>query len=99
MCQQCGTEPGQIVDSPGLKFGPGWAGFLTLRCSNIKQDAAHEPECSHVCSWYRCRNTWICSQAEHFSAIVYLNSLVHISPVTSLQCGLESVECGVWSVK
>ena len=34
---------------------------------------------------------------KHFSAIVYLNSLVHISPVTSLQCGVESVECGVWS--
>ena len=32
---------------------------------------------------------------QHFSAIVYLNSLVHISPVTSLQCGVESVECGV----
>ena len=33
-----------------------------------------------------------------FSAIVYLNSLVHISPVTSvtsLQCGVESVEWGV----
>ena len=43
--------------------------------------------------------TWICSHAEHFSAIVYLNSLVHISPVTSLQCGVESVECGVWSGK
>ena len=24
---------------------------------------------------------------------------VHISPVTSLQCGVESVECGVWSVE
>ena len=62
-----------------------------------KQDAAHEPECSHVCSWHRCRNTRICSHAEHFSAIVYLNSLVHISPVTSLQCGLKSKECEVWS--
>ena len=62
-----------------------------------KQDAAHEPECSHVCSWHRCRNIRICSHAEHFSAIVYLNSLVHISPVTSLQCGLKSKECGVWS--
>ena len=33
-----------------------------------------------------------------FCAIVYLNSLVHISPVTSvtsLQCGVESVEWGV----
>ena len=28
-----------------------------------------------------------------------LNSLVHVSLVTSLQCGVESVECGVWSVK
>ena len=25
------------------------------------------------------------------------NSLVHVSLVTSLQCGVESVECGVWS--
>ena len=32
-------------------------------------------------------------------SIVYLNSLVHISPVASLQCGVESVECGVWSGK
>ena len=30
-----------------------------------------------------------------FSAIVYLNSLVHISPVTRLQFGVESVEWGV----
>ena len=41
---------------------------------------------------------------KHFSARVYLNSLVHISPVTSLQCGVESVEwwsvkCRVWSVE
>ena len=34
-----------------------------------------------------------------YSAIVYLNSLVHVSLVTSLQCGVESVECGVRSVK
>ena len=27
------------------------------------------------------------------------HSFVHISLVTSLSCGLESVECGVWSVK
>ena len=39
------------------------------------------------------------SHAEHFSAIVYLSGLVHISPVTSLQCGVKSVECGVWSVE
>ena len=37
--------------------------------------------------------------AEHFSAIVYLNSLVHISPVASLQCGVKSVKCGVYSVE
>ena len=30
---------------------------------------------------------------------LYLNSLVHVSLVTSLQRGVESVECGVWSVK
>ena len=60
-----------------------------------KQDAAHEPECSHVCWRYRCQSTWICSHAHRFSAIVYLNSLVHISPVASLQCGVESAECGV----
>ena len=74
-------------------------GFLFLVDFTLEQDAAHEPECSHVCQWYRCRNTWICSHTEHFSAIVNLNSLVHISPVTSLQCGVESVECGVWSGK
>ena len=28
-----------------------------------------------------------------------LNSLLHISPGTSLQSGVESVECGVWSIK
>ena len=27
----------------------------------------------------------------------FLNSLVHIFPVTSLQCGVEGVECGVCS--
>ena len=26
-------------------------------------------------------------------------SLVHVSLVTSLQCEVESVECGIWSVK
>ena len=65
----------------------------------MEQDEAHEPECSHVCEWYRCQNTWGCSHAQYLSAKVYLNSLVHISLVTSLQCGVESVECGVWSVK
>ena len=64
------------------------------------QDAAHEPECSHVlCYWYRCPNKWICNHAAHFSAIVCLDSLVHISPVTSLQCGVWSVACGVESVE
>ena len=73
---------------------------LRLEASkSIKQDAAHEPECSHVCWWHRCQNTWICNHAEHFSAIVYLNSLVHISPVTSLQCRVWSVKCGVRSVE
>ena len=50
------------------------------------------------------KNTWICSHAEHFSAIVYLNCFVHISPVTNLQCGVGkcrvwSGKCRVWSVK
>ena len=36
---------------------------------------------------------------EHFSAIVYVNSLVHIFHITSLQCGVESVGCGVWEWK
>ena len=39
------------------------------------------------------------TQNTFYSAIVYLNSLVHVSLVTSRQCGVESVECGVWSVK
>ena len=50
---------------------------------------------TYVNEWYKCRNKWICSHAEHLSAIVYLNSLVHVSPVTSQQSGVESVECGV----
>ena len=29
-----------------------------------------------------------CSHAQYLSAIVYLNSLVHVSLVTSLQCGV-----------
>jgi len=68
---------------------------------NWKQDAAHEPNAHTYVSGtdVETHDIYICSHAEHFSAIVYLNSLVHISPVTSLQCGLESVECGVWSVK
>ena len=37
-----------------------------------KQDEAHEPECSHVCQWYRCQNTWLCSDTQYLSAIVYL---------------------------
>ena len=57
----------------------------------------------------------ICSHAEHFSETVYLNSLVHFSPVTipvnrklwnmeeggvlRVGCGVQSLECKVWSVK
>ena len=57
-----------------------------------KTDAAHEPECSHL---------------EHFCEASYLNSL-HVSPVTlPVHCrlwnaeegGVQSTECGVWSVK
>ena len=65
--------------------------------------SAHEPECSHVCfNGTDVEIVEIHGYADTknlFSAILYLNSLVHISPVTSLQCGVESVECGVWSVK
>ena len=31
---------------------------------------------------------------QYLSAIVYLNSFVYVFLVTSLQCGVESVECG-----
>ena len=54
-----------------------------------------QPTNPNAHTYNRCQNTWICNHAEHFSAIVYLNSLVHISPVTSLQCGVWSVACGV----
>ena len=47
-----------------------------------------QPTNPNAHTYNRCQNTWICNHAEHFSAIVYLNSLVHISPVTSLQCGV-----------
>ena len=39
------------------------------------------------------------SRTKSFCNSLYLNSLVHVSLVTNLQCGVESVECGVWSVK
>ena len=42
---------------------------------------------------------YIVTQNIFLKQLVYLNSLVHISPVTSLQCGVESVECGVESVE
>ena len=67
-----------------------------LQWATLKQDAAYEPECSHV---------------EHFLEISYLNSLVHVSPVTvpvhcrlwnaeeggaqSVEVGVRRVECGV----
>ena len=75
-----------------------------IKTKDEKQDAAHEPECSHVCWWYRCRNTWICSYVEHFCESVYLNNLVHFSPVNiplhrrlwnMEEGGLPNVECGV----
>ena len=49
-----------------------------------KQEATHEPECSHV---------------EHFCETSYLNSLVHFSPGTvPVHCRLWKVEgCGVQS--
>jgi hypothetical protein len=52
-----------------------------------KQDAANEPECSHV---------------KHFCGTIFLNCLVHFSPVTvPVHCrlwnveggGMQSVEC------
>ena len=51
----------------------------------MKQDAADQPECSHV---------------GHFCETTYLNSLVHFSPVTvPLHCRLwNAEEGGVWSV-
>ena len=50
-----------------------------------KQDAAHEPECSHV---------------EHFCETSYLNSLVHFPLVTvPVRCRLwKAEECEVQSV-
>ena len=46
----------------------------------MKQDAAHEPKCSHV---------------KHFCETSCLNSLVHFSPVTvPVHCKLWNVEGG-----
>ena len=77
----------------------------TTICINMlrkKQDAAHEPECSHVQHFCNCKKN-------------YLNSLVHVSHATvpvqcrlwnvekggvqSVECGVSSVECGVWSAQ
>ena len=43
-----------------------------------KQNAAHEPECIHV---------------KHFCETNYLNSLVHVSPVT------VAVHCRLWNME
>ena len=62
--------------------------YSVLRQTDIKQDAAHEPECSHV---------------KRFCETNYLKSLVHFSPVTyqcTVDCGIRKrVECKVWGVK
>ena len=65
------------------------AGFVTTYLSpadEFQQDAAHEPECTHV---------------EHFCETSYINSLVHFFPVTvPLDCGIrQRVGCKVWSVE
>ena len=50
----------------------------------LKQDAAHEPECSHV---------------KHFCETSDLNSLVHFSQCT-VGCGIQKrAECKLWGVK
>ena len=62
--------------------------YIHINKFEKQQDAAHEPECSHV---------------EHFCETCYLNSL-HFSPVTlPVHCrllnakdgGVQSAECGV----
>ena len=51
-----------------------------LRHLRREQDAAHEPECSHI---------------EHCCETSYLNSLVHFPPVTvQVHCRLWNVEWG-----
>ena len=59
-----------------------------IRVYVLKQDAAHEPDCSHV---------------EHFCETNYLNSPVHVSTVTvPVHCkpGMRNrVECKAWRVE
>ena len=77
-----------------------------------KQDEAHEPECSHVCSWYRCQNTWY-HMVMQSRTIPFCNSFFEQSctcfpcyqsavwsgkcRVWSVECEVRSVECKVWS--
>ena len=57
--------------------------YSVLRQTHMKQDAAHEPECSHG------------SHVKRFCEINYLNSLVHFSPVTlPVHCRLRNTEEG-----
>ena len=93
--QRSERPDGENLWTADQEWGSGLAPYIKL--ISFKKDETHEPECSRVCEWYRCQNTWLCSHAQYLSAIVYLNSLVHVSLVTCLQCGVESVECGVWS--
>ena len=71
-----------------------------------KQDAAHESECSQVLMVQMSKHMDMQSRRT-LSAIVYLNSLVHVSHVTipvhrrlwnMEEDGVLSVECGVCKV-
>ena len=64
-------------------------------CTIVNKMQPTNPNAHTYVNGYRCRNTWKCSHAEHFSETVYLNSLVHISPVTiPAHCRLWNMEEG-----
>ena len=58
-------------------------------CVSVLRDKIEKVAGGNVCSKVVC-------EAERFCAIAYLNSLVHISPVNSLQArGVWSADCKV----
>jgi len=88
-CNTCVSQEKRTVWRPGPVVE------LGVYPKSAEQDAAHEPECSHI---------------EHYCETSYLNNLVHYSLLPyqctvdcgmwkRVECKVCSVECRVWSVQ
>ena len=68
---------------------------------NKMQPKNPNPQCSHVCSWDRCRNTEMQSHKTLLQNKLFQKSCTFFPCYrTSVDCGVwHGVECRVWSVK